>query len=74
MAENGRPKSKATDPNKPKKPLGPIKMYVLFPPGTNADQILLIKSRREMLDALVANRDLNFKEFVFERTARDGSE
>lgn len=72
MAENGRPKAPKAE--KVKKPLGPIKMYVLHPPGIPADQIVLVRSRREMLDALIANRDLSFKEFTFERGTRDTAE
>jgi len=74
MAENGRPKTAKPAGEKVKKPLGPIKMYVLHPQGVAPEQIQLVRSRRDMLDKLIQHRDLAFKEFTFERGTRGDAE
>jgi len=72
MAENGRPKAeKKATANAARKPLGPIEMFVLYPEGTDPEEIKLVKSKREITDMLLTNRGLLVKKFSFERTPRN---
>lgn len=66
MAENGRPT--VAKKAKVKKPLGPITMYVLY--KGQLDSIDLKRNKRDVLAAFLQDRDLQMKEFTFERNPR----
>ena len=68
MAENDRPRA-AAKVAKPKKPLGPMKMYAVY--KGQLEKLELVRNKRNIVDLMLTDRDLQVKEFTFDRIARD---